>query len=145
MGYLCPDSFGRSRALAHPWKGLLAPFCVQKVPSPHRPMTLSREQTTSFIKDRELFAPGPRSEPIETTRVTESHPQGAPIRSSHELHKVIIRGSQRHGRRREMARLQEPHATHQDRPRNSEQRAAAASTATPRAVLNRDTVRLRAS
>ena len=39
----------------------------QKVPSPHRPTTLSLEQTSSFIKDtRELFASGPRSEPIET-------------------------------------------------------------------------------
>ena len=48
------------------------------------------------------------------------HPQGSRIRSSHELHKVIIIGCE--DRSGTMAKLQKPHATNQDRPRNSEQR-----------------------
>ena len=66
--------------------------------------TVHGRQTSSFLKDtREQFVPGPRSNSIETasrndtkvtTGVAESYPQGSRIRSSHELHTVIIIGSE---------------------------------------------------
>ena len=89
------------------WEGPLTSLSIQQKESPNRPGTVSLDRASSFLKDsrmrRELTAIGSRSQAIETairnnitgaTGVADFHPQGPCSRTSHELHMVIIVGSE---------------------------------------------------
>ena len=108
------DFFSRLHAIGRHWEGLLPSLITQEILSPERPVTISFEQPSSFIEEaRELVTTGSRSKSVVTalrhditdaSGVTDPYPQRPRIRTSRELHMVIIVGTRGPGRHQEMAR-----------------------------------------